>query len=161
VDVTSHLNTLNKELQGKDKLITEMFYCIKAFKVKLRLWENQLQVHNLVHFPRPKSLETIFPERIQEYSRSIFLLREELDERLQDLKIMEPEFILFAFPLKAGIEKALENLQMALINLQCDTNMSQKFSETKLQDIYSYLSKEKFPLLRSFGLIMTAMFVST
>jgi hypothetical protein len=60
VDVTDHLNTLNKELQGKDKLIREMFDSIKAFKVKLRLWENQLKVHNLVHFPHLKSLEILF-----------------------------------------------------------------------------------------------------
>jgi hypothetical protein len=45
---------------------------------------------------------------------------------------MEPEFMLFAFPLKADIEKAPENLQMELINLQCDTNLNQRFSETKL-----------------------------
>jgi hypothetical protein len=109
----------------------------------------------------PELQQTIFPERIQEYSRSIFLLREELDERFQDFKIMEPEFTLFAFPLKADIEKAPENLQMELINLQCDTNLNQKFSETKLQDFYSYLPKEIFPLLRSFGLRMTAMFGST
>jgi hypothetical protein len=74
VDGTGHLNTLNKELQGKDKLITEMYDSIKAFNVKLRLWENQLKVHNLVHFPHFKSLATIFPECIKEYSRSIFLL---------------------------------------------------------------------------------------
>jgi hypothetical protein len=37
MDVTGHLNTnsFNKELQGKDKLITEMFDSIKAFKVVL------------------------------------------------------------------------------------------------------------------------------
>jgi hypothetical protein len=40
---------------------------------------------------------------------------------------------------------------MELINLQCDTNLNQKFSETKLQDFYSYLQKEIFPLLMSFG----------
>jgi hypothetical protein len=85
--VTGHLNTLNKELQGKDTLITEMFDSIKAFKVKLRLWGNKLKVHNLVHFPHLKYLETIFPERIQKYSRSMFLLREELDERFQDSKL--------------------------------------------------------------------------
>jgi hypothetical protein len=78
----------------------------------------------------PKLQQIISPERIQEYSRSIFLLREELDERFQDFKIMEPEFM-FAFPLKADIEKAPENLQMELINLQCDTNLNLKFSETK------------------------------
>jgi hypothetical protein len=65
----------------------------------------------------PKLQQTTFPERIQEHSRSIFLLREELDERFQNFKIMEPEFVLFAFPLKADIEKAPENLQMELINL--------------------------------------------
>jgi hypothetical protein len=48
----------------------------------------------------PKLQQTIFPECIQEYSRSIFLLREEFDEGFQDFKIMELEFMLFAFPLK-------------------------------------------------------------
>jgi hypothetical protein len=88
-----------------------MFDSIKAFKDTLRLWENQLKVHNLVHFLHLKSLETIFPERIQEYSRNIFLLREELDKRFQDL-IMEPEFMLFAFLLKEDVQKAPESLQM-------------------------------------------------
>jgi hypothetical protein len=63
---------------------------------------------------------------------------------------MEPEFMLIAFPLKADIENAPENLQVAYINLQC-FNLNQKFSETKLKDFYSYLPKEIFPLLRSFG----------
>jgi 17beta-estradiol 17-dehydrogenase/3beta-hydroxysteroid 3-dehydrogenase/mitotic-spindle organizing protein 1 len=65
-----------------------------------------------------------------------------------------------AFPLKADIEKAPENLQMELINLNCDTKLNQKFSETKLQDFYSYLSKEIFPLLGSFDLRMITMFGS-
>jgi hypothetical protein len=65
----------------------------------------------------PELQQTIFPGHIQEYSRNIFLLREELDERFQDFKIMQPEFMLFAFPLKADIEKAPENLQIELINL--------------------------------------------
>jgi hypothetical protein len=36
--------------------------------------------------------------------------------------------MLFGFPLKADIEKIPENLKMELINLQCDTNLNQKFS---------------------------------
>jgi 17beta-estradiol 17-dehydrogenase/3beta-hydroxysteroid 3-dehydrogenase/mitotic-spindle organizing protein 1 len=74
---------------------------------------------------------------------------------------MEPEFMLFSFPLKADIEKAPENLQMELINLQCDTNLNQNVLKQNLQYFYSYLPKEKFPLLRSFGLRMIAMFGST
>jgi hypothetical protein len=37
VDVTGHLNSLNKELQGKDKLITDLSDNIKAFSVKIQL----------------------------------------------------------------------------------------------------------------------------
>jgi hypothetical protein len=47
VCVTGHLITLNNGLQSKDKFITKMFDSIKAFKISLRLWENQLKVHNL------------------------------------------------------------------------------------------------------------------
>jgi hypothetical protein len=72
-----------------------------------------------------------------------------------------PGIYVFAFPLKADIKKALENFQMELINLLCDTNLNQKFSETKLQGFYSYLPKETLPLLGSFGLRMIAMFGST
>jgi hypothetical protein len=136
------LNNLNKKLQGKDKLITD------THRVKLRLWENQLKLHNFVNFPRLKSLDTLFPERIQGYSQSILLLREKFDERFQDFKIMESECLVFVLPLKADVENAPENLQMELNNLQCDTNLKKKFSET---DFYSYLPTEKFPVLGSFG----------
>jgi hypothetical protein len=74
---------------------------------------------------------------------------------------MEPEFLLFVLHLKADVGNAPENLKMELINLQCDTNLTQKFSETEFQDFYTYLPKEKFPVLRSFGLRMIAMFGST
>jgi hypothetical protein len=56
VDVTGHLNNLNKELQDKDKLSTDMYNNIKAFRFKLRLWESRLKPHNLVHFPHLKTL---------------------------------------------------------------------------------------------------------
>jgi hypothetical protein len=48
VNVTGHLNTLLTHLQDKDKLIKEMFDSIKVFKVKLQLWENQLNVRDFL-----------------------------------------------------------------------------------------------------------------
>jgi hypothetical protein len=57
---------------------------------------------------------------------------------------MEPEFMLFAFPLKADIEKAPENLQMELINLQCDTNLNKKYSETKCKIFILTCQKKNF-----------------
>jgi hypothetical protein len=51
---------------------------------------------------------------IQECYMSVFLLQEECSEHLQGFKIMEMEFMLFAFTLKADIENIPENLQMVL-----------------------------------------------
>jgi AAA+ ATPase superfamily predicted ATPase len=73
---------------------------------------------------------------------------------------VEPEFK-FAFPLKTDIREASENLQTELTSLHCFTNMNQNFPEIELQEFYSYLPKEKFPLLRSFELRMISMFRST
>jgi hypothetical protein len=55
VDVTAHLNNRNEELWCKNKLIAEMYDSIKAYKVKLRMRENQLKLYSLIHFPQLKS----------------------------------------------------------------------------------------------------------
>jgi hypothetical protein len=90
VFVTRHLNSLNKELHGKYKLITEMYDNIKAFKDTLPLWENKRKVHNLVHSPHLKPLDAIYPQRIQQHSQTILLLQEEYEERYQNFEITEP-----------------------------------------------------------------------
>ena len=51
VDITSHLNELNFRLQRKGQLIKCMFDHVKAFLVKLSLWENQINNNNFAHFP--------------------------------------------------------------------------------------------------------------
>jgi hypothetical protein len=152
VDVTRHLNNLNKELRGKHKLITDVCNNIKAFRVKLRLWETQLKLHNLVHFPHLKSLDTIFPERTEEYSQSFSpLLREEFDEPFHDFKVMEQEFLLFVLLLKADVQNDPENLQMELINLQCDTNLNQKFSKQICKTFIPTCQKKSFLCLDPLG----------
>jgi hypothetical protein len=45
-------------------------------------------------------------------------------------------------------------MRIELINLKSDININQKFSETNLQESYSCLPTEKFPVLTSFGLRM-------
>jgi len=59
-----------------------------------------------------KSLETVFPEHIQEYYRNIFLLQEKHGEHSS--KVMETQFLLFTLPLKADIVNIPENLQLVL-----------------------------------------------
>lgn len=50
-DITSHLNALNLQLQGRGRVITDMYATVRAFKTKLRLWETQMLQENLSHFP--------------------------------------------------------------------------------------------------------------
>jgi hypothetical protein len=90
VDVTGHLKNLNRELQGKYKLITNMYDNIKAFKVKLRLWGSELKLYNLVQISRLKSLDTIFLSVFKNIPSPFSFLREEFNERFQDFKIIEP-----------------------------------------------------------------------
>ena len=59
VDLTSHLNELNLQLQGKNQLIHEMWKHILAFETKLQLWEYQLDKENYVHFPTLKEHKPI------------------------------------------------------------------------------------------------------
>ena len=39
VDITQHLNNLNKMLQGRKRLVTQYYDTIRAFKLKLSFWE--------------------------------------------------------------------------------------------------------------------------
>ena len=50
-DITMHLSVLNLQLQGWECMITDMYDAVKAFQVKLRLWETQMHQCNLSHFP--------------------------------------------------------------------------------------------------------------
>ena len=50
-DLTSHLNELNVKLQGRERIITELYGSIQAFKQKLLLWEHQFTNKETVHFP--------------------------------------------------------------------------------------------------------------
>ncbi len=43
IDINSHLNDLNKKLQGKDNVIHDLFATLKAFEVTLDLWINQFR----------------------------------------------------------------------------------------------------------------------
>lgn len=43
-------NVLNQQLQGRDRMITDMYDAVKGFQVKLSLWKTQMSRCNLPHF---------------------------------------------------------------------------------------------------------------
>jgi len=103
VALTGHPNNLTKGLQGKDNLIAEIND--KAFKIKLRLWESQLKLHNLVHSSRLTSLDTICPECTQEFSQSIFTPRR-VRRMIPGLHNSKSKILVTTLPLKADTDSS-------------------------------------------------------
>ena len=160
-DITDHLNALNLKLQGKDQIITEMYDNVKSFKVKLRLWMKQVGEGNLVHFSTLNSLGKVEPKYLKEYTDVLFNLLHQFDLRFKDFRVLEPQFQLFSTPFAVEIDNVAEELQMELVELQCDTILKQKYAELGIPEFYRYLSRERFPKLFSATARIIVMFGST
>lgn len=82
-DITSHLNDLNKKLQGKDNLSHELFDALKAFEVKLDLWINQLKQNVTTHFPHLSSCRI---SNMHKYITALQDLKTQFDSRFTDFR---------------------------------------------------------------------------
>uniref|UniRef100_A0A8C3IDC5 Uncharacterized protein n=1 Tax=Chrysemys picta bellii TaxID=8478 RepID=A0A8C3IDC5_CHRPI len=160
-DVTDHLNALNLKLQGRKQVITQMYDSIKSFKVKLTLWGKQLTAGNLVHFSTLNSLRKVEPKSLKEYAEIISNLHKQFDVRFKDLKAFEPHFQLFSTPFAVEIDNVAEEMQMELVELQCDTILKQKYTDVGIPEFYRFLSQERFPMLFFASARIMAMFGST
>lgn len=160
-DITQHLNDLNKTLQGTKQVITQMYDSVKAFKCKLTLWAKQLLNGNLAHFSTLASIGTVKQPCLKEYAEKVGKLRDEFDRRFQDFTALEPQFLLFTNPFAVEVDSVSEDIQMELLELQCDTVLKQKFQDIGVPDFYQYLGQEKFPKLFSACARVLAMFGST
>ncbi|KAJ8391904.1 hypothetical protein AAFF_G00083750 [Aldrovandia affinis] len=128
VDLIDHLNTLNKSLQGKEQLVTQLYAHMKAFCVKLRLFETQLRNFNLAHFPMLSENKSAFPTtnlsaKKEKYVSVNTSLKTEFSRRFQDFSNIEKEIRLFSTPFLMNAEEVEESLQLELIEMQCDDSL--------------------------------------
>ena len=138
-----------------------MYDHVKSFKVKLRLWIKQLGKGNLAHFSTLKSLGKVEAECLKEYTNLLSNLLQQFDVRFADFEALEPQFRLFSMPFAVEIDTVAEELQMELMELQCDTVLKQKYAEVEIPEFYTFLSRERFPKLLSAAARIIAMFGST
>ncbi|XP_067453417.1 general transcription factor II-I repeat domain-containing protein 2-like [Thunnus thynnus] len=166
VDLTDHLNTLNKRLQGKEQLVPQLYAHMKAFRAKLRLSESQLRNFNVAHFPTLTEIKCAFPNaklsaKMGEYVSVITSLITEVTQRFQDFSVIEKEITLFAAPFSVDAEEVEESLQLELIEMQCDDSLKNQHQLLSLPDFYRSLEKAKFPLIRRHAKQMMSLFGST
>lgn len=129
-DVTAHLNALNLQLQGRDRMITDMYDAVKAFQVKLLLWETQMQQCNLALFPccqvmLNKVITTVFPQT--HFADKLSTLRAEFARWFSDFEEQKKSFELLRNPFAVDVETAPAQIQMELIELQCNGTLKAKY----------------------------------
>lgn len=166
VDLTHHLNTLNKNLQGKEQLVSHLYAHMKAFCVKLRLFETQLRSFNAAHFPALSEIKSAFPKadlsaKKEKYASVITSLVTEFNQRFQDFSVIEKQIKLFSTPFLVEAEEVEESLQLELIEMQCDDSLKSQHQLLSLPDSYQSLDHAKFPLMRRHAKRMMSLFGST
>ncbi|XP_057621956.1 general transcription factor II-I repeat domain-containing protein 2 isoform X2 [Chionomys nivalis] len=159
VDMTTHLNTLDASLQGHSQMVTQMYDFIRAFLTKLCLWETHLASNNLAHFPTLKSVSQSESDGLN-YIPKIAELKAEFQKRLADFKAWEKELTLLSSPFSIQIDSVPEELQMEVIDLQCNTALRTKYDKLGVPDFYKHLWSS-YPRYRLHCAKMLSMFSST
>ena len=159
VDVTTHLNKLNSQLQEKEQLIHSMFDHINTFVTKLALWETPIQNQNFIHFPTLKSLEV---QHTQKYANLITELKKDFDHRFSDFENSAMRFKMLSCPFSVKIKEVPENLQMEFVDFQCSYDLKEKFNNFSLLEFYKkFVSKEKYQRIHTLAVYMSSLFDTT
>ena len=117
VDITAHISDLNLKLQGKGKLITELYDDIKCFINKLGLWRAQLAHDNLFHFVACKELKqtasTDSEVSFAKYNSYLDWLSKEVHATFSDFSSLEHQFTLFSAPFTCDVTTTIaQNIRL-------------------------------------------------
>ena len=92
VDITAHLSSLNRTLQGNNKLCHDLYSTATAFINKLCLWKTQLAGGVTTHFPTLSDHQT--NGSFDEYNRLISNLIDEFNHHIDRMNAFLPIQIL-------------------------------------------------------------------
>ena len=110
-----------------------------AFKLKLSLWKTQLSGDDTVHFLCLKSMRTTgLNTGLNQYKDKTELLGE-FKQRFQIFDQLETDFQVFFSPFTLNASDLPVDLQLGIIDLQCDSNLKTKLVLTSLGTFYQYL----------------------
>ena len=161
VDVTEHLNSLNKILQGRNKVVTQYYDNIRAFKLKLSLWETQLAGGDAAHFPCLKDVcVTQQVTQMKRFRDKIAGLAQEFEKRFQIFGELEKDFQVFCSPFTVNAADLPVNIQLEIIDLQCNSDLKEKFAAASLDTYYKCLLPG-YPNLTALAAKVLCMFGTT
>ncbi|CAI9736530.1 general transcription factor II-I repeat domain-containing protein 2-like [Octopus vulgaris] len=136
VDITHKLNELNVRLQGKEKLIHNLFREVTAFQKKLDLWITQIADSNYAHFPCLQEQPHISAINREFFVSELKRMQEEFARRFKDFRACEDQLKNFSMPFGVDPADAHVVLQMELNELQSDFDAKSQFLNRNLMDFY-------------------------
>ncbi|CAH2108321.1 unnamed protein product [Euphydryas editha] len=164
-DLTHELNTLNVRLQGKNKLISDMHTDVKAFQIKIKLFIKHIDESKFDHFPNcKKAAEEAginLHLKIDKIKDILIQIQNQFSHRFSDFEKVSSKLKIFANPFLCDIEDVPSNLQMNVIDLQCNDTLKNSFYEINdLVKFYSSLPSD-FDELKRFAQQLITVFGST
>ncbi|KAJ4451793.1 hypothetical protein ANN_03265 [Periplaneta americana] len=150
-------------LDGKYKLIKDMFCSSQAFKNMLSLWERQLSNGDPDHFLRLARVvgDSDFLEWDVMLNISSCFLMNGFEDRFQDLSHLKMDFDLFATLFSMNIDDTPKDVPKELINLKCCIELADSYRNRRsLLDFYSRFRKLRFPRLHRHEASLISMFGS-
>ncbi|CDW60368.1 hypothetical protein TTRE_0000874001 [Trichuris trichiura] len=159
VDIVKYLSEVNIKLQGPNQFLGSLVSNVKAFEATLRLWKQQLEKANMVHFP---TLQGQQPSTTLEYAGECAKLFEAFGERFNDVKSRQMQLNIFAIPFNVEPVDVPDELQHEIIQLQSDDELKAKYNNFPLLEFYKrYISNDEFPVLRRHALKYASVFGTT
>jgi hypothetical protein len=174
-DITSKLNELNLQLQGKDRDISGMISSVNAFQKKLKLWVGHLNRNSLSHFPNLKSIVESISGGVCDLPRFVKHLETltvEFGNRFSQFSTLEPMIMFINNPF-ASVDITelgsrvceifgkynLEETELEILNLQEDISL--KSSYGTCGNFWALVDKNKYPMISSVALKIYSCFGST
>ena len=119
---------------------------VRAFEVKLKLWEKQLCKRDHVHFPHLVLCEGGLVDT-EECVSVLFTLQNEFCSRFTDVRSHSHEFKIVSTPFDFHNDDAPSDVQLELIELRTSDVLFSKFTSTTLFYFYRQLPHAQFPML--------------
>ena len=158
VDITTHLLSLNRTLQGSNKLCHNL-YSTSVFIKKLCLWKLQLASGATNHFPTLSNHKT--KGGFDAYNRFISNLINEFEHRISGINSSLPLMKIFKNPMSIDVTTSPDNFQLELLDIQSDIGLREAFQSEGLLEFWSKVSEGKHPNLIANILKNSSVFGST
>ena len=169
-DIMQHLNTLNLVLQGKNKLVSDLSQTAFGFQNKIIIFQNDLLSKRFSHFPNLSRRINAFPNIeiknviLQDYNHKFQGLRDNFQERFNDLRKLKPCFscvITSGCPIPKPLSSKAPAMELELVDLQEDHALKMAHKTLTTLEFWKQVLATKYAELKETTIRLISVFSTT